>query len=141
MDRVPAVVNVELCVRLLAADGAALPMDARLTFSAEDPYAVEALFDTGAEAPVRWVFARELLAEGLSSRAGIGDVVVEPVRAALGERQVLLRLSSPDGSALLEADAGDLERFLAASYAAVPAGTEADHLDIGGALGRLLARG
>ena len=39
----------------------------------QDPLAVEALFDDGAPDPVRWVFARDLLAAGLDRRTGEGE--------------------------------------------------------------------
>ena len=51
----------------------------------------------------------------------------------------MLQLSSPDGSALLAADAEGLECFLARTYDAVPLGYEGDHLDVDTAIAELLA--
>ena len=50
-DGLPATISYEVALRLLAAE-AALPLSAELRYDAADPYAVEALFDTGAESLV-----------------------------------------------------------------------------------------
>ncbi len=86
---------------------------------------------------VTWTFARELLAAGLDGWVGIGDVRVWPWTSPRGEF-VAVSLSAPDGSALFEAPRRVLVRFLRRTYVAVPRGREADHLDLDGALARLM---
>jgi len=115
-----------------------LPMIAHLEYRADDPYAVAAAFDTGEDEPVRWVFARDLLDEGLVNPAGDGDVRVVPGRNDWGEHTVALQLTSPDGVAVLEASAEDVLAFLEQSYALVPPGTESEHCDLDAALAMLL---
>lgn len=121
--------------------GAEVPvlMTAHLEYRVSDPYAVTALFETGAERPVRWVFARDLLDEGLVHDVGEGDVQVVPGQDLLGRHTVQMRLASPDGVAVLEAEADAVLEFLGRSYALVPPGTESEHLDLDADLARLLA--
>lgn len=144
MDGQPATVTRELTLRLLQGSASPLVVRAQLRYGARDPYAVEALFDAGGDAPVRWVFSRDLLAAGLRDAVGEGDVSVCPVpapRDAVADEPVVrLRLASPDGSAVLEAPARALEAFLAETYAAVPAGAESAHLDVDAAIGAILER-
>jgi hypothetical protein len=56
-----------------------------LTFTTADPAAVRARFGCPGDEADEWMFARELLVDGLAGRAGIGDVVVQAdiVRVAL----------------------------------------------------------
>jgi hypothetical protein len=111
-------------------------MTAELEYHADDPYAVTAAFHTDAE-PIRWVFSRDLLDEGLVHEVGDGDVQVGPGRDMLGEPSIQLRLSSPDGVAVLETDADVILDFLERSYALVPPGAEPAHLDLDAALASL----
>lgn len=127
-----------LPLRLLSGVGGVLPLDAVLVYDAADPLAVSALFDTGAEKPVRWTFARDLLHDGLHRRVGEGDLVVWPSVDSEGEPAVNLRLCSPDGDALLEAPAAVIEDFLSMTTALVPFGQEADLLDVDAALQAIL---
>lgn len=144
MGGVPVSVTRELTLRLLHGVGPPLVVHAQLRYGAEDPYAVDALFDAGGDAPVRWVFSRDLLAAGLRDHVGEGDVSVGPVPAPRDgggqEPAVRLRLASPDGSAVLEASALELAGFLGETYAAVPAGAESAHLDVDAAIGEILER-
>lgn len=136
MDR--STVSYQLALHLLGADGAMLALDAELRYTATDPLAVEALFDDDSPEPIRWVFARDLLAAGLDRRTGEGDVVVWPTHDADGRPAVHLRLRSPDGDALLEGSAVALAEFLAATWRLVPPGTEQEHLDVDAVLDALL---
>lgn len=107
---------------------------------ATDPYAVQVIFrgpwDDGTDDEPAWSFARELLHQGLSEPAGLGDVRLWPWAAHGGF--IALSFSSPDGSALFEVPRGVLERFLARSYNLVERGRESSFLDVDGALARLL---
>src|SRR2546423_6748239 len=81
-----------------------------LSYNTEDPYAVQASFDTGqSENPVEWVFGRDLLAEGLLGEAGDGDVRVRPRRS--NPTCVELELTSPSGHALFVTNTAKLAAF------------------------------
>jgi hypothetical protein len=134
-----ATVSHHLALSLLSAEGNDVPVVADLRYSAQNPLAVEALFDDGGPDPVRWVFARDLLAAGLEQRTGDGDVVVWPTHDADARPAVHLRLRSPNGNALLEAPAPALKEFIAATTRLVPRGTEYQHLDIDVLLESLLS--
>ena len=133
-----ATVSHRLALSLLSAAGDDLPLCAELRYSAQDPLAVEALFDDGRPDPVRWVLARDLLSAGLDRRTGDGDVIVWPTQDALDRSAVHLRLRSPNGDALLEAPADAVAAFLAETARLVPLGTEYQHLDVDAALEWLL---
>jgi len=112
-------VSCELHLRLVVSSESSLPVPAGLRYDTADPYAVHATFHTGAEETVEWVFARDLLAEGLHRPTGTGDVRVWPSRSH-GQGVVCIALSSPEGEALLEAPARALESFLKRTDASVP---------------------
>ena len=131
-----ATVRSSLGLTLLGADMPVV-MTAQLLFRADDPYAVEAVFDLGAGEPVRWLFARDLLDEGLVHPVGDGDVHVAPALDPTGAPTVQLQLSSPAGVAVLEAYAEDVLAFLEQAYAMVPPGQESLFLDLDGTLDRL----
>jgi hypothetical protein len=128
----------ELRLRLVVGGGATLPVPARARYEVSDPYAVHVTFQTGAEESVSWVFARDLLAEGLLRSTGEGDVRVWPGRSGT-EAVVFVALSSPEGQALLEAPLAGIAAFLAQTEEAVPSGAEEQYVDVDAALDRLLA--
>ncbi|MEJ7707047.1 MAG: SsgA family sporulation/cell division regulator [Nocardioidaceae bacterium] len=135
MEMAPMSVTRTLTLELIDATGAATPLDAELFYDKCDPYAVAACFGT-ADLPVRWVFARDLLAEGLYEPTGDGDVHVWPCLDARGRAVVIIELSSPDGEALLQASSAEVCEFLLHAEAVVPKGTEGDHLNVDDTLAR-----
>ena len=129
-------VSARMELRLVLGGDRAIAVPATLSYTREAPYAVTAAFHT-AEGDVTWVFGRDLLCQGLEAPAGDGDVAVWP--SAHGDHEALcLSLSSPTGSALLEADIAAIEAFLDLTYVLVPAGTEASHIDIDAELDLIL---
>jgi hypothetical protein len=130
MDALPASVTHALPLRLIDGSGAALNLTAELRYDASDPYAVDAVFHTGEPRGVRWVFARELLSEGLFRPSGEGDVHVSPLVDENGRAIVLIELRSPDGEAVLHAPADGLAQFLQSTYAIVAPGGESDYIDL-----------
>ncbi len=64
---------------LIAPDAPVVPVKVDLTYNSRDPYAVQASFRTGNGTAVDWVFARDLLHDGLIASAGTGDVRVQPM--------------------------------------------------------------
>lgn len=137
-------VLAEVALRLVAPDGASLPVHARLHYGTSDPYAVHVAFQTGGApgdgkdgAEVVWTFARQLLADGLEKPSGMGDVRVWPWTDQ-GSSAVALALSSPSGQALFEAPRDALAAFLQRTYAEVPLGLESEYVDVDAELASLL---
>jgi hypothetical protein len=124
-------VAVNIAIGLLVPGDAPVPVMATLRYEARDPYAVNASFRTGRgtdRTAVEWVFARQLLAEGMERPVGDGDVRVSP--GSNGARVVNLTLSSPSGHAVFEVPRAAMEDFLARSYSVVPLGSESSFLDL-----------
>ncbi|PRX96079.1 SsgA family sporulation/cell division regulator [Allonocardiopsis opalescens] len=131
--------SAELGLRLVVPDRAAVPLVARLHYTAEDPYAIQMAFHVGDDEPVEWIFARELLTVGIVRRVGEGDVQVWPSTDD-GERIVNIALSSPFGQAEFDAPISPLAEFLHRTYEIVPAGRESAHVDIDAEIGAFLRR-
>ncbi|MER6625256.1 SsgA family sporulation/cell division regulator [Streptomyces sp. NPDC000931] len=91
--------------------GQRLPV--RLTYRTADPHAITAVFNHGTDDEREWVFAHELLVDGMHESVGIGDVIVWPSQdEEHGRRRVFVRLRSPEGTALLSAARDDVDAFL-----------------------------
>jgi Streptomyces sporulation and cell division protein, SsgA len=137
MEIAPAVVRA-LTLELIDESGTGMPLAAELRYDTSDPYAVAALFQVG-DTMVRWVFSRDLLAEGLYEPAGDGDVHIWPYLDARGSAVVIVELSSPDGEALLQARSHEVSDFLAQTREIIPVGAEGRHLDLDEVVTALLA--
>ena len=133
----PLTVSAELQVALVVPGATALPVRASMAYDAVDPYAVRIAFHTGTGDAVQWTFARQLLTDGVTSPAGQGDVRTWPATSERGP-VVCLSLQSPSGSALFEVPVPELVEFLTMTYAAVPTGTEGDHVDVEAELAELM---
>ena len=86
---------------------------------------------------VEWVFARDLLADGLIADAGDGDVRIRP--AADDPEVVVIELSSPSGHAMFEASAQELADFLDRTYDVVVPGNEHLWVNVDEALTHLIS--
>lgn len=129
-------VSAEVEMRILLDSGLSAPMPCTLTYSLSDPFAVTAAF-RHSDGEVVWVFARELLRQGLVDSAGDGDIQVRPI--ALGGRDLVqLTLSSPGGRAVLHAPRDEVASFLLASQDLLPEGDEWRHLNFDSGLSELL---
>lgn len=115
----------QVAMRLVSTTGEDVPVTAELRYSTRDPYAVRATFTRPRHEPVVWVFGRELLLTGVMERAGSGDVEVY-----LSGDDVMLKLSSPEGSATLAVCATDIRRFTAQTLNLVAPGSEFGYVDI-----------
>jgi sporulation and cell division protein SsgA len=132
-----AIVAAELGLRLVVPEHGGVPLTASLYYRGDDPYAIRMAFHVGTDDPVEWIFARDLLAEGLDRVVGDGDVRVWPSTAA--HRDVLnLALSSPFGEAHFEAPLTAMTGFLLRTFEVVPAGREGEFIDIDGELNDML---
>ncbi|MCX5397318.1 SsgA family sporulation/cell division regulator [Streptomyces sp. NBC_00102] len=119
------VVERELELKLVLSPERSIPVPARLTYRADDPYAVHIVFHVGSQSPVHWTFARELLMEGVFRPCGHGDVRIWPTK--VGRRDVIcVALSSPDGNALLEVPSASVSAWLERTLTVVPPGTESE---------------
>jgi hypothetical protein len=130
-------VTHDLALQCVNAVGTLSTVDAVLGYDPADPFAVTATFVTG-EGDVVWTFARDLLAGGLTGPAGVGDVHLWPSVDAEGGATVIIELCSPDGELVAQARTHDIYGFLSRCLAAVPAGTEADRLDLDQLIDQLL---
>jgi hypothetical protein len=144
---ISATVSAELGLRLVAAEQAIVPLVASLYYRGSDPYAIRIAFHVGADEPVEWIFARELLADGMTTAVGDGDVQIWPSAPAAagpdgdirGPLTVLnVKLSSPFGEAHFEAPAEAIVNFLDRTYSIVRMGQESSVIDIDAELNDLL---
>jgi hypothetical protein len=145
-------ISAELRLRLIVPQQTIVPLVASMYYSGSDPYAVRMAFHVGTDEPVEWIFARDLLAAGIESRQGKGDVQVWPSpvscadsddsdatgRTEMGEKVLNIELSSPFGQAHFEAPAQAMSAFLQRTYQIVPAGRESRYIDIEAELNDLL---
>jgi hypothetical protein len=130
-------VSAELGLSLVVPEHGAVPLVASIDYCADDPYAIKMAFHVGADEPVEWIFARELLAAGLEGPAGEGDVQVWPDDADAPD-VLNIALSSPFGEARFEAPRGATAEFLKSTYGIIPAGSEGDFTDVDSELDELL---
>jgi Streptomyces sporulation and cell division protein, SsgA len=146
-------ISAELRLILVVPQQTIVPLVASLYYSSQDPYAVRMAFHVGTDEPVEWIFARDLLAAGINSRRGEGDVQVWPsaqscaetddpdvIRSADTEDGAVLNieLSSPFGRAHFEAPTRAMAAFLDRTYEIIPADQESDFIDIETELNDLL---
>jgi len=94
-------------------------VEAELRYFTNEPFSVRLSLSLAESPSVEWVFARELLIQGVRLPAGQGDIQIFPIHEG-----VMIELHSPDGEAQLLADAATLTAFADAVEAAVPLGQE-----------------
>ena len=148
-------ISAELGLKLVVPQQTIVPLVASMYYSGSDPYAVRMAFHVGTDEPVEWIFARDLLAAGIDSRHGEGDVQVWPSPVSVAETSDLevigaaespgipgkvlnIELSSPFGQAHFEAPAEAMSAFLQRTYQIVPAGQESRYIDLETELNDLL---
>lgn len=129
--------GVRATVAMTFENATEVPLEADFSYAVEDPYAISVLFRSNTQS-IRWIFGRELLAQGISEAAGSGDVLIWPTLDRLGTALVVVQLSSPDGVVRVQAPSANISRFLSATYGVVPRGDESNRLDLDGELARLL---
>ncbi len=108
-----------------------------LSYSEHRPWQVSAAFDaadTSDNSPAVWVFARDLLTQGLFGQAGHGDVRVRPT----GQHIAIEFHDGPD-YALITVQRAALAQFLDSTYTVVPLGDESRRMDWHEQLAALLA--
>ena len=144
-------------LRLVVPGRPSVPLRADLRYTADDPWAVRVAFQVGSgqvgsgqvasgdagsgaddDEVVEWLFARQLLTEGIAGTVGEGDVRVWPSMVG-ADRIVHLAMASPSGSALFELGRDELVEFLQQTYLAAPTGTEESFVDLDAELALLFA--
>lgn len=133
---VPRILTMPIALSLTAGPGFA-ELSAELRYDPSDPFAVTLQIGTESDAPVVWVFARELLSTGMGARVGEGDITVEPASAG-SERMLRITLAT-DCVATMLTPSDPIVEFLVESYALVPGGTESEHVDFEAEIASLLA--
>ncbi|MEU7320909.1 SsgA family sporulation/cell division regulator [Streptomyces griseoviridis] len=131
--------GLELKIRMafVAGPDMRLLVPVRLYYTDTDPYAVQFSFDVAPDQVVRWTFARELLYQGLTAPAGIGDVKITPI-GPHRNRCFSIELESADGYACLEGPGASVTAWLAKTFEVVPEGRESESVDIDSFLDKLL---
>lgn len=135
----PDEVRVQVDLQMVGEHDERFDVTCTLLYRSAEPYTVQALFDTG-EMQVQWLFARDLLRDGLRRPTGQGDVTVWP-RFGAREPQMVITLSSGGSRAFLEADRADIEHFLVRSEQLVPHGQESRHIDFDAWIAQILGAG
>lgn len=103
----------------------ALTVAVNLHYTSREPWQVALTMVANPVGPT-WLFARELLVEGLIIPTGLGDVTVTPTPAG---RAVEVWLSSPDGEATLVFNRDDIREVLRSTFLVCKRGRESRHLD------------
>lgn len=116
-----------------------IPIEVTLSYDPADPFAVTVVLHAEG-GPVRWLFARDLLVDGMFAPAGeeAGDVYAWPCLDNAGVAVVIVELRSPSGQLIGQIAARDLARFVRDMLGAVPLGSEGDHADMDAVVERLL---
>ena len=139
MERHPTAVTAELSLRMVVDSDRTVAVPCSLEYRAEEPYAIRATFRTGIT-DIEWMFARDLLLEGLQRPSGEGDVVMWPERHD-DVPLLLIALNSPSGQAVLECDSAHVELFMRRTFQIVPIGEETASMDIDGTIAAILRDG
>ncbi|MEU3519909.1 SsgA family sporulation/cell division regulator [Streptomyces sp. NPDC006654] len=125
----PGRTSLHTPVRRLFTVPASEGLSANFHYTAADPLAVSVELVAGATS-VTWVVARELLEAGMHGPSGLGDFRVWPSPPYQERgRRLYFSLDRPDGRATYNANLPVLRRWLDATYALVPQGSECELLD------------
>ncbi|TQF04227.1 SsgA family sporulation/cell division regulator [Kitasatospora acidiphila] len=134
-------VQGQVVMSLVVSDELSFRLVADLEYAAADPYAVRLTFHLPGDAPVSWVFGRELLVDGLSGPSGEGDVRVRPLEGPGRVPEIAVLLRAPGGDALLRCAVPPLVAFLERAGRLVPVGEEPTTASLDAALAAILSRG
>ncbi len=119
----------QLSARILSHGSGSLAARIELSYDPGDPYAVVMAIRVPGDDVVRWIFGRDLLAEGTHRASGMGDVTVAPCPEAPAD---LLHMTLRDDvrTAVIEMRLASISGFLDSTYDSVPAGWEGMFLKI-----------
>ncbi|POX58932.1 SsgA family sporulation/cell division regulator [Streptomyces sp. Ru62] len=122
-------VHKTLVVQLLAHGTGRCPVLAHLSYDADDPFAVSAVFAHDGRVLACWRLDRQMLADGLAGPVGVGDVRMRPEATGPWHelRLEFLGDTRPDGGrhhAVVFAWAPAIAAFLRETHQIVPPGRE-----------------
>ncbi|KJS56986.1 SsgA family sporulation/cell division regulator [Streptomyces rubellomurinus] len=123
-----------ITMRLITGERHTRDLDVAWSYRPDDPCVISLDF-RGSGSDAVWELSRDLLAAGVRTPAGEGDVHVSPFDGT----RTLIALGGVEGVALLAVRTEELDRFLAATDELVPAGSEHSRIDWDHDLARLLA--
>jgi len=115
---------------------AVTPVTTRWTYEETEPFAITIAFATERGRWVEWVFARDLLIDGLTEPTGEGDFRISP---DVDPDLLVLEIFAPSGSAAFTVEREGTEYFLRQTLELVPAGAESAHFDVDRLLAELSA--
>lgn len=127
---------MERALTLWPSDRLDYPLPAVLVYDPADPLAVKLAFLHNGRETVSYMFARDLLAEGLDQRCGDGDVTLEPHFEMPATWLVLTLIPESGYPFELYVARPVVESIVTAIYQLVPMGKER----IGGAVDEAIAR-
>ncbi|MGW0856925.1 SsgA family sporulation/cell division regulator [Streptomyces sp. NPDC002690] len=110
-------------------DDLASALACEFSYDPHDPLAVTMVFRADSEWPVRWVVSRDLLAEGMTLRAGEGDVVLWPTQEREGVAATFFMRIGGARTAFFEIPTEPFAEWLAATYLQVRRGAELEGAD------------
>ncbi|MFF2010587.1 SsgA family sporulation/cell division regulator [Streptomyces sp. NPDC058195] len=122
------VIQQSVQARMVASAPRMETLPATLQYDPNDPFTVRMAFPAPATlegTEVAWEFSRELLAAGMDTEAGLGDVRIRP----FGYDRTVLEFHAVEGVAMVHVHTAELRRFLERSQERVPTGDE--HLFLG----------
>lgn len=131
------VIEQSVQVRMVASAPQMETLPAVLQYDRTDPFAIRMAFPAPATlegTEVSWEFSRELLAAGMDTPAGVGDVRIRP----FGYDRTVLEFHAAEGIAMVHVRTADLRRFLRRTQQLVPVGGEHRFLDLDRSLTDLL---
>jgi hypothetical protein len=134
---ISGVLAQDLTLHCLDGKGRPVELVATLGYQVHDPYAVWLSFHAP-DGEIRWAVSRDLVLQGLTAPAGEGDIRLWPSIDEEGHAVLVVDFRSPDGRLVAQAPTHDVGGFLTRTLAAVPLGSEREHLDLDGLIGALL---
>ncbi|MCX4680051.1 SsgA family sporulation/cell division regulator [Streptomyces sp. NBC_01433] len=132
-----SVIEQSVQARMVASAPQMETLPATLQYDREDPFAVRMAFPGPATlegTEVSWEFSRELLATGIDTPAGVGDVRVRP----FGFERTVLEFHAVEGVAMVHVRTAELRQFLKRAQEMVPVGDEHRFMDLDRSLTDLL---
>ncbi len=137
MDESPCGVIRTACFELLLSDAPPALVPCQLSYEVGDPFAVTARFALG-DHSVSWTFARSLLRAGMYEPVGEGDMAIRPGIDDSGRSVVYVRLTSPQGEAVLRTSSAEIAAFLEMTQQLVAIGAELSGVDLDALIRELL---
>lgn len=118
-------VSAAFFVNLVLSPNESVPLPARFVYDKRHPFSVTLEFpQPDSDGVTRWVFARELLEQGLRHPAGEGDVRIWPSCRCSGRKDVRMLLRGSTDAVLVDVPHNPLQDWMEQTWEAVPSGEE-----------------